>query len=68
MVLVKSGSDIAKANISKVEIGVKKSGAQKEVEGTLGSMSLIDLTPHGQLYKERFSTSGSKALKFKYVR
>ncbi|XP_045474860.1 vacuolar protein sorting-associated protein 13D isoform X2 [Harmonia axyridis] len=68
MVLVKSGSDIAKANISKVEIGIKTSGAQKEVEGTLGSMSLIDLTPHGQLYKERFTTSGSKALKFKYTR
>ncbi|XP_044753631.1 vacuolar protein sorting-associated protein 13D [Coccinella septempunctata] len=68
MVLVKSGSDIAKANISKVEIGIKTSGMQKEVEGSLGSISLIDLTSHGHLYRERFSTSGSKALKFKYIR
>ncbi|KAL3268817.1 hypothetical protein HHI36_007913 [Cryptolaemus montrouzieri] len=68
MVLVKSGLDIAKANISKVEVAVKACGAQKEVEGNLGSMSLLDLTPHGQLYKERFLTSGSQALNFKYIR
>ncbi|KAK9889536.1 hypothetical protein WA026_006891 [Henosepilachna vigintioctopunctata] len=68
MVLVKSELDIARANISKVEIAVTSLGLKKEVKGNLGSMSLLDLTPHGQLYRQRFLTSGSQALNFKYIR
>ncbi|KAJ8974056.1 hypothetical protein NQ317_002302 [Molorchus minor] len=68
VVLVKPDHDIAKANISNVEFVVKTVDTSKEVEGKLGSMSLQDLTLHGQLYRERFVTSSEQALKFKYVR
>ncbi|XP_050302982.1 intermembrane lipid transfer protein Vps13D isoform X2 [Anthonomus grandis grandis] len=68
VVLVKPDRDIAKANISNVEVTVKIEGLQKEVKGILGSMSLLDLTLHGQIYKERFLTSGKEALQFKYIR
>ncbi|XP_074028701.1 vacuolar protein sorting 13D [Leptinotarsa decemlineata] len=68
VVLTKPDRDIAKVNLSKVEIEVKTRGMHKEVDGKLGSMSLQDLTLNGQLYKERFMTSGKQALEFQYVR
>ncbi|RZC42308.1 vacuolar protein sorting-associated protein 13D [Asbolus verrucosus] len=68
VVLVRPDIEVAKANISNVDISVKTSGLFKEVQGKLGSMSLLDLTLHGQLYRERFITSGKQALQFKYVR
>ena len=40
------------------------------LQGSLGSLSLSDLTPHGDLYRERFTTRGGEALVFnihKYV-
>ncbi|KAB0794994.1 hypothetical protein PPYR_11833 [Photinus pyralis] len=68
MALVTSDHDIAKANVSNVDVSIKSNNVRKEVEGRLGSMSLLDLTLHGQLYKERFLTSGKQALHFNYVR
>lgn len=69
VVLVKPELEVAKANISNVEISIKTSGNErKEVEGKLGSISLLDLTLHGQLYRERFITSGKQALLFNYAR
>lgn len=68
VVLVKPDLDIAKANISYVDVIIKTSGLEKIVEGKLGSMSLLDLTLHGQLYRERFLTTGKQALQFKYSR
>lgn len=32
------------------------------LQGSLGSLSLSDLTPHGDLYRERFTTHGGEAL------
>lgn len=34
------------------------------MQGSLGSLSLSDLTPHGDLYRERFTTQGGEALIF----
>lgn len=68
VVLMHPDRDIAKANISSVELEIKTVGLLKEVEGRLGSMSLQDLTLHGQLYRERFLTTGEHVLQFKYVR
>lgn len=68
MVLVRPDRDVAKANISNVDIAIKSSEFRKEVEGKLGSMSLSDLTLHGQIYREKFLTSGEQALHFKYTR
>ncbi|KAK4875461.1 hypothetical protein RN001_011883 [Aquatica leii] len=68
MTLVTSDHDIAKANVSHVDVSIKSNNIKKEVEGRLGSMSLLDLTLQGQLYKERFLTSGKQALRFNYVK
>lgn len=68
VVLMQPDRDIAKANISTVEIEISTIGLLKEVSGRLGSMSLQDLTLHGQLYRERFLTTGEHVLEFKYVR
>lgn len=68
MVLVKPDRDVARANISKAEVSIKTGDLMKEVEGKLGSMSLFDLTSHGQLYRERFLSSGKQALHFNYLR
>lgn len=67
-VLVKPDKDIAKANISNIEIYIKNNEAKKEVEGKLGTMSLFDLTLHGQIYREKFFTTGEQALYFYYIR
>ncbi|XP_071050524.1 intermembrane lipid transfer protein Vps13D isoform X2 [Onthophagus taurus] len=68
VVLVRPDRDIARANISHLDLSVKNIGLRKEVEGKLGSISLFDLTLHGQLYRERFLTSGKQVLNFHYVR
>lgn len=68
VILTKPDMDFAKANISNVELEIRTSGLLKEVDGKLGSISLQDLTLHGQLYRERFLTSGEQALQFAYVR
>lgn len=34
------------------------------LQGSLGSLSLSDLTPHGDVYRERFTTRGGEALVF----
>lgn len=68
VVLVKPDMEIARANISSVEILINTRGLYKEVTGKLGSMSLLDMTLHGQIYRERFLTSGKEALQFQYIR
>lgn len=67
-VLVKPDKDIARANISNIELTVKNNEIGKEVEGKLGSMSLYDLTLHGRIYREKFLTTGEQALYFYYTR
>lgn len=60
--------EIARANVSNAQIIVSKCGHQssKTVEGKLGRISLLDLTAHGALYRERFLTTGNEALSFVY--
>lgn len=38
------------------------------LQGSLGSLSLSDLTPHGDLYRERFTTHGEEALSFNIIK
>lgn len=58
--------EIAKANVSNAHFIVSKYCQANTVEGKLGSISLIDLTSHGGLYRERFLTTGNEALNFVY--
>ncbi|CAG9856524.1 unnamed protein product [Phyllotreta striolata] len=68
IVLVEQDNEIAKANVSDVEIGVKITELAKEIEASLGYLSLQDLTFDGRLYKDRFLTSGSHPVHFEYTR
>ncbi|XP_050076311.1 intermembrane lipid transfer protein Vps13D [Anopheles maculipalpis] len=68
LVLAKPTSEIAKANVSNAQLTISKRGQAKQVGGSLGSITLSDLTPYGTLYREKFMTTGSEALSFMYVR
>ena len=68
LVLVKPDYELAKANVSNARFIVSTIGAAKTVEGSLGSISLNDLTSHGSIYREKFMTSGNEALNFLYTR
>lgn len=66
LVLTQTNREIAKANVSNASMHIMKDSSKTKVSGSLGSMSLLDLTPHGRFYRERFSSSGRKALNFQY--
>lgn len=68
LVLVKPDYELAKANVSNARFIVSNIGPAKTVEGSLGSISLNDLTTHGSIYREKFMTSGNEALNFVYTR
>lgn len=68
LVVVKPDYELAKANVSNARFIVSKIGPCKTVEGSLGSISLNDLTTHGSIYREKFMTSGNEALNFVYKR
>lgn len=66
LVFIRTDYEIAKANVSNAHFIISKYGQSKTVEGKLGSISLMDLTLHGAIYRERFLTSGYEALSFLY--
>lgn len=66
LVFIKPEYEIAKANVSNAHFIVTKGSHTKSVEGKLGSISLIDLTSYGSIYRERFLTTGNEALNFVY--
>ena len=66
LVLTQPEREIARANISNANMHIVKNDGASKVSGSLGSMSLLDLTPHGRFYRERFLSSGRKALNFQY--
>lgn len=68
LVLVKPQYELARANVSNARFIVTKAGVSKTVEGTLGSISVTDLTTYGSIYREKFMTSGNEAIKFTYIR
>lgn len=68
LTLVKPEYELAKTNVSNARFIVTKVGHSKNIEGSLGSISLNDLTTHGSIYREKFMTSGNEALNFTYIR
>jgi len=58
------GDSLAKANISGFSCSYLKKNSGITAEGKLRSLSIIDLTKYGKLFKERFITSGEEALRF----
>nr|XP_055187530.1 intermembrane lipid transfer protein VPS13D isoform X2 [Nyctereutes procyonoides] len=71
LVLNKTTSELAKASVSKLVAHLEMIDGDLALQGSIGSLSLSDLTAHGEFYRERFITSGEEALifqTFKYGR
>ncbi|XP_059188288.1 intermembrane lipid transfer protein VPS13D [Centropristis striata] len=64
LVLNKKLNELARASVSKLSAHVEMLDGDLALQGSLGSLSLSDLTPHGDLYRERFTTRGGEALIF----
>ncbi|XP_066547335.1 intermembrane lipid transfer protein VPS13D isoform X1 [Amia ocellicauda] len=64
LILNKKTNELAKASVSKLSAHLEMIDGDLALQGTLGSLSLSDLTPHGDLYRERFTTRGGEALIF----
>ncbi|KAM6240877.1 intermembrane lipid transfer protein VPS13D isoform 4-T4 [Porphyrio hochstetteri] len=64
LVLNKTTSELAKASVSKLAAHLEVIEGDLALQGSIGSLSLSDLTAHGEFYRERFTTSGEEALIF----
>ncbi|CAL1290806.1 unnamed protein product [Larinioides sclopetarius] len=64
VVLNKPEYKLASANISNYISDMSFQESNYTIKGTLGSISVSDLSPHGYLYPEKFITTGSEALHF----
>ncbi|XP_074536599.1 intermembrane lipid transfer protein VPS13D [Halichoeres trimaculatus] len=64
LVLNKKLNELARASVSKLSAHLEMLDGDLALQGSLGSLSLSDLTPHGDLYRERFTTRGGEALNF----
>ncbi|PIK58868.1 putative vacuolar protein sorting-associated protein 13D-like [Apostichopus japonicus] len=68
LILNKPEYELAKANVSVVTAHVVLQDGNMDVSGKLGKISLLDLTPHGKLYPERFFTKGEEAVSFDFFK
>uniref|UniRef100_A0A8C3DPQ3 Vacuolar protein sorting 13 homolog D n=1 Tax=Corvus moneduloides TaxID=1196302 RepID=A0A8C3DPQ3_CORMO len=64
LVLNKATSELAKASVAKLAAHLEVIEGDLALQGSIGSLSLSDLTAHGEFYRERFTTSGEEALIF----
>uniref|UniRef100_A0A8C3LML7 Vacuolar protein sorting 13 homolog D n=1 Tax=Chrysolophus pictus TaxID=9089 RepID=A0A8C3LML7_CHRPC len=64
LVLNKTTSELAKASVSKLAAHLEVIDGDLALQGSIGGLSLSDLTAHGEFYRERFTTSGEEALIF----
>ncbi|XP_068096572.1 intermembrane lipid transfer protein VPS13D isoform X2 [Hyperolius riggenbachi] len=64
LVLKKAADELAQASVSKLTAHMENIDSDLALQGSIGSLSLSDLTVHGELYTERFTTSGDEALIF----
>uniref|UniRef100_A0A8C0UC17 Vacuolar protein sorting 13 homolog D n=1 Tax=Cyanistes caeruleus TaxID=156563 RepID=A0A8C0UC17_CYACU len=64
LVLNKTTSELAKASVAKLAAHLEVIEGDLALQGSIGSLSLSDLTSHGEFYRERFTTSGEEALIF----
>ncbi|KAM4563375.1 intermembrane lipid transfer protein VPS13D isoform 4-T4 [Odontesthes bonariensis] len=68
LVLNKKLNELARASVSKLSAHLEMLDGDLAIHGSLGSLSLSDLTPHGDLYRERFTTQGGDALVFNVLK
>ncbi|TSM04819.1 Vacuolar protein sorting-associated protein 13D [Bagarius yarrelli] len=68
LVLNKKTNELAKASVLKLITHLEIIEGDLSLQGSLGSLLLSDLTPHGDLYRERFTTRGGEALVFNILK
>ncbi|XP_047441039.1 vacuolar protein sorting-associated protein 13D isoform X3 [Mugil cephalus] len=68
LILNKKLNELARASVSKLSAHLEMLDGDLALQGSLGSLSLSDLTPHGDLYRERFTTQGEEALIFNILK
>ncbi|XP_070561460.1 LOW QUALITY PROTEIN: intermembrane lipid transfer protein VPS13D-like [Ptychodera flava] len=64
LLLNKANYELARASVGKLSAHLELVDGNTSIAGSLGHVSLTDLTPHGKLYRERFITTGEEALGF----
>ncbi|XP_041352246.1 vacuolar protein sorting-associated protein 13D-like isoform X2 [Gigantopelta aegis] len=64
LVLNKPDYELARAGVHKLQTHISLHDSNMSVKGQLGNLSLVDQSPHGELYRERFVTVGRQALEF----
>ncbi|KMY99285.1 vacuolar protein sorting-associated protein 13D [Drosophila simulans] len=64
--LIRNESLLSRVNVSNAVFMILQDPFSKIVEGCLGSVSVNDLTKYGNIYKQKFLTSGTEALNFVY--
>lgn len=67
LVLNHTWREVARASVSQVEVRSVGSSGNLFLNGRLGSLALHDTTHHGQLYPEKFVTSGSQAMTYEVI-
>uniref|UniRef100_T1J4D0 UBA domain-containing protein n=1 Tax=Strigamia maritima TaxID=126957 RepID=T1J4D0_STRMM len=66
LILNKTDCELAKTTVSNVTARMLTKDGDFSVHGKLGSLSIQDLTSHGHIYFDRFTTCGEEALDFQY--
>lgn len=64
LILNKSEYELSRANVELLSAHVNLRDENMAISGQLGNLSLIDKSPYGKLYRERFVTVGDQALVF----
>ncbi|EDW76798.1 uncharacterized protein Dwil_GK18894 [Drosophila willistoni] len=64
--LIRNESLLSRLNVSNALFVITQEDGCKTTEGCLGSLAVYDLTKFGQIYKQKFQTSGPEALNFVY--
>ena len=68
IILNKPDYELAQASISKLTSHISLRDGNFDAKGQLGKMSLVDLSPHGTLYREKFLTVGEQAMEFDFFK
>ena len=64
LILNKPEYELARANVSKFQTDVSLRDGNTHLSGQLGSVSLLDQSPYGYLFREKFISVGDQALTF----
>ncbi|KAK3737381.1 hypothetical protein QZH41_011519 [Actinostola sp. cb2023] len=68
LTLNKSQYPLAKAKVAGLFCFLKMGDGRLCADGKLATVSLTDMSPHGSLYREKFTSCGDEALRFEYIK